>query len=110
MNHLFIKAEKSIRRIAFTCSFPASSLIMPHQLLLFTCLYKQHSGRQAVPDYRKPCDFSEPALGTSYIHLPSDFLTSTLLLPPDYHSLPNPWIRLPEPACPFMTLLLCPDR
>ncbi|MEQ2184268.1 hypothetical protein GOODEAATRI_006056, partial [Goodea atripinnis] len=34
---------------------------------------------------------------------------TTLLLPPDQPSLPNPWIRMPVSASPFMTLLLCSD-
>ncbi|MEQ2227253.1 hypothetical protein ILYODFUR_035851 [Ilyodon furcidens] len=35
---------------------------------------------------------------------------STLLLPPDYRSLSNPWINLPESASSFMTLFVCPDQ
>ncbi|MEQ2247777.1 hypothetical protein ILYODFUR_012611, partial [Ilyodon furcidens] len=42
------------RRIVFTCSFPASSLVTPHLLHLCSCLYKQLSDRQTVPDFRKP--------------------------------------------------------
>ncbi|MEQ2285750.1 hypothetical protein AMECASPLE_035107 [Ameca splendens] len=50
------------------------------------------------------------ALPTSDILLASEFWTSTLLLPPDYPSLPNPWISLPKSTSPFMILLLCPDQ
>ncbi|MEQ2235644.1 hypothetical protein ILYODFUR_004392 [Ilyodon furcidens] len=57
-----------------------------------------------------PPGFLCSALPTLDILLDSDFWTSTLLLPPDYRSLPNPCICLPESASPFMTLLLCPDR
>ncbi|KAK5602790.1 hypothetical protein CRENBAI_026696 [Crenichthys baileyi] len=38
------------------------------------------------------------------------FWPSTLLLPPDYHPLSNPWIHLPKSVSPFMTLLLRPDQ
>ncbi|MED6237044.1 hypothetical protein ATANTOWER_018115 [Ataeniobius toweri] len=50
---------KAIRRVVFTSSFPASSLITPHVLHLCTWLYKQHTDRQTAPDYRKPL-FSLP--------------------------------------------------
>ncbi|MEQ2312594.1 hypothetical protein AMECASPLE_032709 [Ameca splendens] len=54
-----------------------------------------------------PPGFLCSALPTLDILLASDFWISTLLLPPDYRPLPNPWFRLPESA---MTLLLCPDQ
>ncbi|MEQ2310517.1 hypothetical protein AMECASPLE_009783 [Ameca splendens] len=53
---------------------------------------------------------SGPCPPTSDSLLASDFWTSTLLLPPDYRYLPNPWICLPESVSLFMILLLCPDQ
>ncbi|MED6275927.1 hypothetical protein CHARACLAT_031609 [Characodon lateralis] len=38
--------------ITFTYSFPASSLIAPHPIHLFTWLIKQHAGRQTAADYQ----------------------------------------------------------
>ncbi|MEQ2308201.1 hypothetical protein AMECASPLE_025806 [Ameca splendens] len=86
----------AIRRIAFTCSFPASSLITNQLLHPCTWLYKQDADRQTVPVYQKA--------------LSSKLWTSTFLLPSDYRCLPNPWIRLPESASLFMTSFLCPDH
>ncbi|MEQ2301618.1 hypothetical protein AMECASPLE_038021 [Ameca splendens] len=57
-----------------------------------------------------PLGFHCSALPTSDILLASNFWTSTLLLPPDYCSLPNPCVHLPESASLFMTLLRCPDQ
>ncbi|MED6256090.1 hypothetical protein ATANTOWER_019551, partial [Ataeniobius toweri] len=94
------KGDRIIRRIAFTCSFPASSLITLHLVHLFTWLYKQQADRQTAPDYRKPL----------YISLASVFWTSTLLLPPDYRSLPNPRILSPDSASPALTQFLSPDH
>ncbi|MEQ2177054.1 hypothetical protein GOODEAATRI_034611 [Goodea atripinnis] len=53
-----------------------------------------------------PC----PALPISDTLLAFAFWTSTLFLPSDHLSLPNPWIRLPESASPYMTLFLSPDH